>query len=229
MKATGSSDRNREICPEGTYGARVFFMVDLGTHTEQYGKQEPKARRKVRIAFELPECLMENGKPFAVGHSYNMNLGPAPQEGKPAPNFVNQLCVLIKAATGKDVPINKRGDYEFDLEQLIGKEVLVQVGRNANGNEKIVACMPLPKGMQVGIPFNKPFVLSLEESEFSLETFMELTPFWQKLIQESPEGQKLNLDQLDQAELDRAHERTKEERKSGQSAKASTPDDDIPF
>ena len=222
MKAVGTSGPKTEQCPVGTYPGRVFFLCDLGTQTDIF-KGVTKIRRKVRVAVELSGVAMEDGRPFALGKDFNMNLGSAPKPGESS-GFVNPLTNLIRAITGKPVPSNKAGNYEFDLEDLIGGVALFQVEHTDKGNAKMASFMPLPKGMQVDNAFNPPFVLSLASDEFKLDTYYQLSDYWQKMICQSPEGQALNLDQIDPADIARAREVAKDKKSAN-----SNLDDSIPF
>lgn len=228
--ASGSSNTPREQCPEGAYPGRIFFIVDLGTQEDTF-KGEIKRRRKVRVAAELSGVTMEDGRPFAVGRDFNMNLGSVPRPGEAA-GFVNQLNNLIRAITGKPVPANEKGSYVFDLDKLMGGVALFQVAHTEKGNAKMASFMPLPKGMPVDAPVNPPVLLSLDPKEFDLNTYYGLSDWWQKTICASPEGKALNLDKIDPADITRAREAIKEAKgKTGVSNPTSTgaSDDDLPF
>lgn len=227
MKAVGTSGPKTEQCPVGTYPGRVFFLCDLGTQTDDF-KGTLKIRRKVRLAVELSGAAMEDGRPFALGKDFNMNLGSAPRPGDSA-GFVNPLTNLIRAITGKPVPTNKSGNYEFDLEDLIGGVALFQVEHTEKGNAKMASFMPLPKGMKADEAVNPPFVLSLDPSEFKMDHFYALSGYWQKIISESPEGKALNLDKIDPADLERAREAAKEKKASKPSTSSTEDDNDILF
>ena len=53
---SASANQDFKILEEGTYPARCFQVVDLGTHHGEY-QGVAWTRRKVRIAFEFPTEL----------------------------------------------------------------------------------------------------------------------------------------------------------------------------
>lgn len=190
MKAQGVPSKTAfEVVPEGVYKARIFYLVDLGTQEDKNIKtQEVKFTRKVRIVYELPTKLMSDGRPFAVGRDYNMNLGSAPKPGRPAPGFSNPLLDVIYAFSGYKCPTNLDGYYEYELDKLMGKCAMLSVIHNENGNAKIKGVYPLEDGAQVPEPVNTPVLLSLEPSEFNRKVYEDLSDYWQAIILKSPEG-----------------------------------------
>lgn len=194
MKAvgTGGNKKEFELCPKGTRPGRIFYIVDLGTQQDKGFDGEPKIQHKARIAVEFAGTAMTDGRPFAIGKDYNLNLGRAPRPGKPAPNFTNPLKDLIEACTGKDCPVNKDGYFEFELDQLMGQTAMFNVihYEKANGETgaKIKGVFPIPEGVTVPPMVNKPTLLSLDPKEFDLVVYEGLSDWWKSLIQKSPEG-----------------------------------------
>lgn len=230
MKAQGTPNKY-EVIPEGTYKGRVFFIVDLGTQKEKGFKGDEKITHKVRIAFEFPTELMKDGRPFAVGRDYNMNLGSCPRPGKPAPNFGNPLLDVIRALTGFPCPTNLDGYYEFDLDKLMGKCAMFQIIHNENGNAKIKGCFQMEKGAQMPSPVNPPTLLSLDPSEFNVKVFDGLSDFWKKMIVQSPEGNAVvNGRPFDAGKAAQTDADGTGEEAHGQGDDAPFPDEDpIPF
>lgn len=64
-----------EITPEGTYIARCFKLIDLGTQTVEFAG-ETKFQQKILISWELldPITHMKDGRPFAVSKRYTASL-----------------------------------------------------------------------------------------------------------------------------------------------------------
>jgi hypothetical protein len=67
-----------ELVHEGTYDARLIWLLDLGTHEDTYDGVASQ-KHKMYVGFELIGTKMEDGRPFMVGKSYtitNGNYGP---------------------------------------------------------------------------------------------------------------------------------------------------------
>lgn len=186
MKATGSTKQEYEVCPKGSHPGRIFYILDLGTQQGEW-KGTIKFQHKVRIAAELPNKLMKDGRPFAIGKDYNINLGFKPKPGKPVAPIQSPLRLLIEALTGEDCPVNANGDYEYDLANLMGKTAIFNVIHNENGKAKIKDVIGLMEGMTVPPAANEPFFFSLDPTEFDPEVFEKVSPFWQDIIKKSPE------------------------------------------
>lgn len=64
-----------EILPMGTYVARCFKIIDLGTQTTEW-QGEKKLQRKVLISWEVldDDHKMQDGRPFAVTKKYTASL-----------------------------------------------------------------------------------------------------------------------------------------------------------
>jgi hypothetical protein len=67
---------------KGMYEGALYQLVDLGTMEYQFGNEDPKPQRKVRLTFEITKALnpeenkilMEDGRPFVVSESYTYSL-----------------------------------------------------------------------------------------------------------------------------------------------------------
>lgn len=55
--------------PEGEHNAICIDVVDLGLQMTPWGEKP-----KIRIVWELPECPMEDGRPFIVNNRYSPTL-----------------------------------------------------------------------------------------------------------------------------------------------------------
>ena len=51
--------------PADTHAARCYRLIDLGTHRGSY-QGEPTVRNQVMVSWELPDALMDDGRPFVV-------------------------------------------------------------------------------------------------------------------------------------------------------------------
>ena len=183
MKApqTNTGSGPRQIVPAGTHAARIYSIVDLGTHQVEY-QGESKSKRLVRIGWELLDETISIGgedKPMVIGKEFTFSL-----------HEKAGLRKAIESMMGK--PIKDSDVPTFDLECLIGIPVLLGVvheqSQAGNSYAKITSFAPPMKSM-------KPRALSLAPQVFELlpnnyEAFKAL-PLWTKRkIKESKECPK---------------------------------------
>lgn len=74
MSIFETSDRPRELCPEGRHTAYLYSVVDLGSIRDSYQGEE-KIRHQIYLTWEFPEAPMSDGRPFVHGASYNVTDG----------------------------------------------------------------------------------------------------------------------------------------------------------
>lgn len=186
----------RKTLEDGTYPARVYSVIDLGTQQQKelvngtwqpkivrdYDTQEPVLdkdgneqlvnRREINVSFEIPSELIEYEKdgeqvkfPFAVHKNYIVSL--------------HEKAGLTKLAIASGLDVNS-----FDTNQLVGKTLLVTVGKTSGGKDKVTNTTALPKGMEVAEAVNAPKVFSLDEFD---QAVFDSLPSWQ---QETINGSK---------------------------------------
>lgn len=163
-------------CPAGTHAARVCEVIFIGTvHTEFKGvvKDVPQ----IKLAFEVPGELREDGKPFVVSTM-------------PMTASINKKASFRKLVQGI-VQLTPETEKEFDAEALIGQTCLISVVHNTSKTDSsqvyanIVTATPLPKSMEVPAPINEQFVFNVNTSPM---TDMDKLPeFIKKLVVETPE------------------------------------------
>lgn len=164
-KDTGGSDF--ELTPSGAFPARCYAVVDLGMQkTEWNGKIN--VRRKVRISWELPTELMEDGRPFSVSQQYTLSLSE-------------------KARLRKDLQSWRSRSFTetelegFDLFTVLGVPALVNVIHNKGGDGRTYANVssisPLPRGMECPPAVNDTLRFSLDD--YTPEAY-EALPDWLK-------------------------------------------------
>lgn len=156
-------------CPEGNHAARVCGVVYLGTvRTEFEGKE--KDVEQIRLSFEIPGELREDGEPFVV------NTMPITASTNKKANFRNLAIGILGREPGK----------EFDSSELMGKTCLVNIihkpsKKDANNlYANITGTSPLPKGMEVPEAINEPFVFDVNTSP--LGDIEKLPKFIQELV-----------------------------------------------
>ena len=163
-------------CPAGNHAARVFEVIFLGTVHSEF-KGVAKDSPQIKVGFEIPGELREDGLPFTVGTM-------------PLTLSVNKKASFRKLAQGI-VPFTPEMEKDFDADMLLGKICLINVIHTVSKKDpnvtyaNITGASPLPKGMEVGPAVNPPFNFDVNTS--SAEDFGKLPEFIQKTIQGTPE------------------------------------------
>src|SRR3990167_1368282 len=169
-----------EILEEGSYPARIYQMIHIGTIAGFQGQLQDK----VRIGFELPTELKvfteEKGEqPRVISQEYTLSF-----------HEKAKLRKLIDACDPKAMKITDEGFLEeYDIENLIGKECLLTVkhknSKEGNTYSLIDGTTMLPKGMSCPPAFNEPIILSYDN--WNQEIFDKLPDFLKDKIKSSQE------------------------------------------
>jgi hypothetical protein len=166
----------------GTYLARCFRMIELGTLEEEFMGQK-KMLQKVMITWELPteKAIFDINKgeePFAVSKTYTLSM-----------NEKANLRKDLESWRGKG--FNEDEARRFDLTALLGKfcllSIIHQPSKSNPGREYTVisSIMPLMKGQICPDQINPTKVLSFDE--FNWEFFETLSEFTKDKIKSSIE------------------------------------------
>jgi hypothetical protein len=169
---------NRQIAPEGSYPARCYQIIDLGT-TEQGGNY-PGKKRKVQFLFELPTELAvfdeDKGKqPYYVRSIYTLSM--------------NEKALLrrdLSAWMGKKITDDQA--KKLDIFTLLGKTCMVNIAHVTKGENtyaNIISFAPLMKGYECPAPINEAFTYT--PTAHDQATFAKLPEFIQNKIKESDE------------------------------------------
>ena len=166
--------------PIGNHVARCIRIYDLGTQQEEY-KGKIMHKEKILIQWELPNELMDDGQPFAVGKFYTNSLS---EKSNLLPDLENWRG---KAFTNEELG-------GFDLTAVAGKPCMISVVHNENGKARVGGIAAIPKGMQCPPAKNKVFCYWIEEHE---QTVYEQIPDGiKKIIEKSPEWAERKGDPL---------------------------------
>jgi hypothetical protein len=153
--------------PAGTHMGRCYSIIDLGTQHGDYG-----VNNQVMVRFELPEELMDDGRPFSVAAFWT--------------NSTNEKATLrIVLETWRGKPFTQEEIDRFDLEKIIGVPGLVTIGPNKKGRMKIMGVGPLMKGQKCPPQVNPAVTFWLDE--FDRAVFDSLPDGLQAIIKESDE------------------------------------------
>lgn len=161
--------------PAGTHMARCFRLIDLGTqHGEYQGK--PLARNQVLVSWELPNELMDDGKPFAVSKFYTNSLSEKAN-----------LRHHLEAWRGKQ--FTKEELDGFDLMNIIGKACMVTVTMSEKNKATVSAVTGLPKGIPCPPQINPNSAFWLDE--WDDKEFAKVPEGIQKIIKQSDEYKEM--------------------------------------
>lgn len=165
--------------PEGTHPARCYSMISLGT--QQGNNPQFKPSFQVLIQFELPnESIEINGekKPMMTSHFLNAYLG--------SPKKPSKTNLFLTAWRGR--AFTEAELAGFDLSKVVGATCLLNMiheQKDGKLRERIAAIMPLPKGMTMSGPINKPLIYEIEQGRDAV--FQSLPEWTQKMIEKCQE------------------------------------------
>ena len=158
--------------PAGTYVARCFSMVHIGTIPEEY-QGETKEQNKVRISWELPTEKKvfneEKGEqPYSVSKDFTLSM-----------HEKANLRKFLESWRGRGFTEDEA--KSFDVTRLLEKPCMLSVIHKTSKQGKtyaeISSVSTLPKGFECPPQINPTFEFSFEN--FSQEKFDSL-PDWLK-------------------------------------------------
>lgn len=209
--STGSTYEPTEA---GTYAARCFSMVVLGTHTEEYLGVK-KQLTKVRISWELPTELKvfkegEKEKPQVIAKEFTLSM-----------HEKSNLRKTLESWRGKG--FTDAEAESFDITKLLGKPCMISIIHQTSKQGKNYAAVSgvtsVPKGMVVPDQINPMFELSFDS--FDKAKFEALPDFIKEKIKTSLEYK--NLIQPEVAEMQENTEDNNENKNINEEV------DDMPF
>lgn len=174
---------NFEIVPSGTYVARCYSMVQIGTVTETI-KGVAKQLSKVRLTWELPTKKKEfkpgeGLKPFSVSKEFTLSM-----------NEKSNLRKFLEGWRGK--AFTQEQAKQFDITKLLGLPCMLSVIHKTSGAGNqyadISSASALPEGMNCPDQVNANFEFSF--SPYSEEKFKMLPDFLKQKISTTPEYYK---------------------------------------
>jgi hypothetical protein len=165
-----------ELCPAGTFTARCYRVVDLGTQKIEFNG-EVKWQPKILIQWELPTELMEDGRPFSVSKRFTASL-----------HEKANLRQVLEAWHGK--PFTPEELKGFNISKILGMPCIITVvhepSRDGSKTYANIATVSAPmKGMVVPEGVNKPSMLDFDH--WDKATFETLGKGLQKSIMASQE------------------------------------------
>lgn len=179
--ATNSgSGNNFEPIPAGSYAARCYSMIHIGTNEETI-LGTVKRLNKVRITWELPTETKvfkeENGEqPYVLSKEFTLSM-----------HEKANLRKFLQSWRGKT--FTEKEAESFDISVLLGKPCLISVNhkqaKNGNTYAEIAGVNLLPKGMECPPQINESQELTY--SDWNQSLFDALPDFLKDKITTSDE------------------------------------------
>lgn len=183
--ASSTGGSNYEPIAAGTYVARCYSMVHLGTIKESYMGEE-KYVNKVRLTFELPTELKvfkeENGEqPQVISKEFTLSLGDK-----------SNLRAFLNSWRGK--ALTEDECKSFDIAVLAGKACTLSIihkTSKASGKTyaEIASIGGVMKGMDVPAIMNPEMIFSV--NNFDQVAFDSFPDFIKEKIESSNEYQQI--------------------------------------
>lgn len=183
ITATNEGSGNYTPLEAGTYPARCYSMVHIGTIQEEF-QGEKKIMNKVRISWELPTELKEfkqgeGEKPYVLSKEFTLSL-----------HEKSSLRAFLKSWRGKD--FTEEEAKSFDVTKLLGVTCMLSVGHKESKGKvyaEINSVSPIIKGFTVPAQINTTFELNYDN--FIMDAFMTLPEFIRKKMEGSLEFKKI--------------------------------------
>lgn len=123
-----------ELCPEGFFPARLYSIVDMGTHDNPKPDGTIGLKHEVRFTWELPTATMTDGRPFAVSKNYTLTRS---KKGSLYIHEKSGTYQLVKKLTGLKDDLKIKF---YRLKDLLGGECeLETVHSTPNASGKVYA------------------------------------------------------------------------------------------
>jgi len=172
--------------PAGTHLALCYRVIDLGTQESNYNGEMKKAH-KVLLSWELPDELMEDGRPFTVNQRFTWSM-----------HEKATLRKYLEAWRGLAFTERDFGPSGFDIRNVLGKACTLNVVHNekAGSTYTNVAGVGKPmKGITIPTATINPLVyLWLHKDRWDATVFASLSAGIQQAITKSPEYSDLMYD-----------------------------------
>lgn len=189
--ATNKKGKEIEILESGSYPARIYQLIQIGTVVGYQGMLQ----NKVRIGFELPTEMKvfdekKGEQPRVISQEYTLSFSEK-----------SNLRKLILACDPKALDVAEDGLVEaFDVENLLGKELLITIAHKQRKDGSgayayIDSVTRLPKGMTCPNQINPTQLLSFDK--WSDEVFGKLPDFIRDMITSSEEYKVMNGEAID--------------------------------
>lgn len=181
ITATNSGGGDHTPVPAGTYVARCYSMIHIGT-VEENIMGESKWLNKVRISWELPTETKvfkeENGEqPYVISKEFTLSM-----------NEKANLRKFLEGWRGKGFTEDEA--KAFDITVLLGKPCMLSVihktSKKGNIFAEISSCSALPKGLVCPDQINEMLELNYTDN-WSNREYSKLPQFIKDKMSQSKE------------------------------------------
>lgn len=182
-----------QLFPDGPQPAVIYCAIGLGTHTENFQGTGDKQVNKIYVGFEFPQLkqlfYIEDTEPrstiMSVESSYSMG-------------SKSKLRAICEAVIGRKFSSDDEA-YDFDISQIIGAKVLVNVATkyrkkdntpyNDIGSVIPLGQYPLPPNFNPEIEYN---IFGIDENgdNFKTMNYAKIPFYLKKIILESKEAKE---------------------------------------
>lgn len=176
-----------EPTPAGTFIARCYRFLDLGSHEQVYQGESKGLKRLVLIGFELPTELMTEGeyagKPFTINKRYVWST-----------HEKANLRKDLESWRGRKFNDADFGPGGFDVRSLLGVPAtltVVHTEKDGKTYTNIASIGTAMKGVQIPAAINAPVYFSLERDRFDGGIFDGLSDKLKETIRDTPEYRRL--------------------------------------
>lgn len=177
MVMVRKSDTEFEKAPAGVHLARCIRLIDLGT---QFNKTFQTKQHKVRVYWELPNCLMTkgeySGKPFIISKQYTLSLSEK-----------SHLRNDLKSWRGRD--FSEQEMAGFDLNSIVDKCCTLNIVHE-NDYANVAAVIPIAPGTTLPPRINP--IIIFDMAHFDSTVFDSLTDNMKETIKASEEWQEID-------------------------------------
>ena len=176
-----SSGVKRELTPAGTFAARCYSMVHIGTVTETI-LNEVKTMNKVRITWELPTETrvfdeQKGEQPMVISKEYTLSM-----------HEKANLRKDLESWRGKG--FTEEQAENFDITKLLGipcmLSIIHKISKSGSEYATISSIATLPKGMECPKQINKTFEFNYDD-KFSEDVVESFPDFIKDKIKKSDE------------------------------------------
>lgn len=215
-----SEGGNFEQTPAGTFTARCYRFIDLGSHEQKYQGESKGLKRLIMIGFELPTELMSDGRPFSVHKRFTWSTHEKATMRKDLESW--------RGARFNDADFGEGG---FDTRNLLGVPATITVvhsEHDGSSYSNIGGIGKAMKGITIPDQINVSTYLSLEPAFFDQSVFDGLSDKLKAFIQGTPEWKRLKGGN-EYASQRGTEQRSSYDDKDAQQYDHSDMSDDIPF
>jgi len=180
-----NSGQSFDLIPAGTYLARCYQMLEIGTVKENFQGKD-KDQHKVRIGWELPlerkVFNEQNGEQcYVISKEYTLSM-----------HEKSNLRKMLEAWRGQGFTEDQA--KAFDITKLLGVACMINIIHKPSKDgtrqySEIAGVIPVPKGTTVPPQENKTSVLSFDN--FDMNLFEKLPDFIKEKIRTTPEYQTM--------------------------------------